>query len=146
MKKKDDLFQRSCEGIEPVCGGSALFTILILLGSLILVTIFVPGCITTGKPSENLMKCQSNLKNIGDALEIYSDRNGGLYPALLDQVTPDYVKVLPTCPAAGTNSYAYLRSDKGDVYTMYCRGDYHSAVTGCENYPQYDTISGLMEP
>lgn len=93
-----------------------------------------------------LTACKSNLKNIGTALEMYSTDNFGRYPPRLDYVTPNYVKVIPTCYYAGKMTYEYIYRTDPDCYTTYCKGPYHENITGQANYPQYDSINGLLEP
>lgn len=91
--------------------------------------------------------CRSNLKNIGTALEMYSTDSSGLYPAALSALTPNYLKRIPTCPAAGQDTYstAYVRAASADAYTVCC-GGHHHASTGCPpNFPQYSSTHGLME-
>ncbi len=48
--------------------------------------------------SRDYTRCQSNLKNIGAALELYSQDNKGLYPPRMEMLTPDYMKTIPRCP------------------------------------------------
>ncbi|MHC9542416.1 MAG: hypothetical protein AB9903_23135 [Vulcanimicrobiota bacterium] len=43
-----------------------------------------------------LTTMKSNLKNMGTALEMYSADHKGLYPEKLEQLTPDYLKTLPS--------------------------------------------------
>lgn len=43
--------------------------------------------------------CQSNMKNIGTALECYRQDNNDLYPPTLTKLTPKYLKTIPTCPS-----------------------------------------------
>jgi len=43
-----------------------------------------------------LTAMKSNLKNMGTALEMYSADHKGLYPEKLEQLTPDYLKTLPS--------------------------------------------------
>jgi hypothetical protein len=112
--------------------------------------------------------CKSNLKNIGSALEMYSTDNHGHYPPDLRYLTPGYLKEIPYC-ATGLkkglvplvveavspelarkkgycNEYMYVCREYPDIYTLWCNGDAHADITGVPNYPQYDSINGLLEP
>ncbi|GEM_PF-926638 len=92
-----------------------------------------------------LTACKSNLKNMGTALEMYSTDNQGKYPHALSQITPNYLKTLPTCPSAGVSTYAYTFSVKPDSYTIFCSGNYHSVNGLATDYPEYDAYQGLMD-
>ena len=77
---------------------------------------------------------------------MYSTDNYGKYPTSLEMITPNYLKVIPTCSSAGTYTYKYVCNDNPDVYTMWCSGSYHTTINNMPNYPQYDSIQGLIEP
>lgn len=78
---------------------------------------------------------------------MYSTDFGGLYPDSMVQLTPDYLRVIPLCPAAGSDTYSdsYRSSTDPDYYSYCCRGGQHIAVSVEGNYPAYDAISGLQE-
>ena len=74
----------------------------------------------------NLWICQSNLKNLATALEMYSSDNGGCYPVRLSElVSSRHLEALPVCPEAGFCNYLYEVSDHPDEFTVGCRGRYH---------------------
>lgn len=97
--------------------------------------------------TSRLIACKSNLKNMGTALEMYSTDNNGRYPVALSKITPDYLKVIPTCPAAKADTYSssYVSHDKPDVYSIYCSGHHHKLVKLPPDYPKYDAIQGLID-
>lgn len=127
-----------------------IFSILALLAE-----ITVPNLLRA-RAQGSLTQCKSNLKNLGTALEMYSADNYGIYPCSLGGVTPNYIKVLPTCRFTGENSYVYRRREKPNIYTTYCRSYKRTRNRFChnegccehglDNYPQYDSIQGLIEP
>lgn len=93
-----------------------------------------------------LTACKSNLKNIGTALEMYSSDHGGRYPEKLSEITPEYLKTIPTCPVAGKDTYSpsYRSTTAPDYYLVFCSGSYHQG--SCPpNFPQYDSVQGLCE-
>jgi len=123
---------------------SCLEKALIIAVISVLAAIIVPNfirCPTQGK----LTSCKSNLKNIGTALEMYNTDNGGLYPEALSAITPNYMKTIPICAAAGKVTYQYITSEKSDAYTTFCSGNYHKKSRVEPNYPQYDSFNGLIE-
>ncbi|MCL5773287.1 MAG: hypothetical protein M1536_02770 [Firmicutes bacterium] len=91
--------------------------------------------------------CESNLKNVSTALEMYATDNQGHYPASLSQIVPAYLRSIPACPAAGKDTYSssYTSSQNPDAYTFYCSGDNHKEVNAGENYPQYSSSQGLIQ-
>ena len=97
--------------------------------------------------------CKSNCKNIATALEMYASDNKGRYPqepALL--LRGNYLKVVPSCPAAGKDTYSetYVVQSRPDDFTFYCKGENHrkafSSYAGPkENFPQYNSVRGLVD-
>ncbi|MCA9790990.1 MAG: hypothetical protein KC910_04315 [Candidatus Eremiobacteraeota bacterium] len=95
-----------------------------------------------------LSACESNLKNMGTALEMYSTDWSGRYPTNLRMITPNYLKTVPTCPKAGIETYTptYRSQCAPDAYTLCCYGFNHvDAGISTANYPQYTAIQGLIE-
>jgi hypothetical protein len=91
--------------------------------------------------SGQLTACKSNLKNLGTAMEMYSTDHSGRYPKTLAQLTPDYLKVIPTCPAGGV--YFMKSSANPDSYRIECRTDAHKAQGIAGNKPFYTSEEGL---
>jgi hypothetical protein len=94
---------------------------------------------------EQLTACETNLKMLSSALEMYSTDNSGRYPEKLSQLLPDYMYKIPICPAAGKDTYSKSYSSKinPDYYKFYCSGYNHSALSVPPNYPQFDSTRGL---
>jgi serine/threonine-protein kinase len=105
--------------------------------------------VATPEPSPDpqiaLRGCESNLKNIGTALEMFSTDHSGHYPSKLDELTPNYLKSLPSCPAAGEMTYAYDSAQRPDAFTVNCGGWNHKDAHVALNYPYYDSFTGLQE-
>jgi hypothetical protein len=89
--------------------------------------------------------CKSNLKNIGTALEMYSTDNAGRFPEHLSALSPNYLRAMPTCPAASSDTYSDGYAVSGSNYTVICGGAHHTAVGYSANYPQYSSTQGLRE-
>ncbi len=97
---------------------------------------------------EPLKACCSNLKTLGTECEMFSADNKGRYPTALAQLTPDYLRTIPTCPAAGRDTYSQsYRSTAAPVdrYTIYCQGRYHVSEGARPDYPRHDAENGLTE-
>ncbi|MBN9417975.1 MAG: hypothetical protein J0I12_21180 [Candidatus Eremiobacteraeota bacterium] len=99
-----------------------------------------------------LTACKSNCKNIATALEMYSSDNAGAYPDNLQQLIPgNYLRLVPTCPAAGAMTYTNYRvSHNPESFSFACVGNNHAKSytgfsTSSTNFPQYDAESGLID-
>lgn len=93
-----------------------------------------------------LTACKSNEKNIATALEMYCVDNAGLYPPELKKLTEgSYLRTMPTCPAAGIDTYSgsYERNSKADAFSFCCYGHNHPAIPS--DHPRYDSVHGLSE-
>lgn len=126
--------------------GFTLIELMIAIAIIaILVAILVPNFVRARSRS-NLSVCISNLKNIASGVEMYSTDNGGRFPTSLTQVRPNYIKIVPICPVAGSDTYSssYSSSVSPDNYQLYCDGSYHLGFAPAE-YPQYDPSRGLVE-
>lgn len=136
-------------------GGFTLIELMIVIAIIaILAAILVPNFIRA-RAQGQLTACKSNLKNIGTAMEMYSTDWSGKYPSTLGigGLTPNYLKTIPECPAAGSVTYtaafgssaAYNSAGFQDYYFISCATGNHTAVSVSAGYPQYDGIQGLIE-
>ena len=93
---------------------------------------------------EDHYTCISNTRNLGTALEMYSTDWSGLYPPSLAQLTPNYLKIIPNCPAAGKDTYSasYQVTTAPDAFTVFCQGTNHVQA----NYPEYSSVQGVIDP
>jgi hypothetical protein len=88
-----------------------------------------------------LQHCQSNLKNLATALEMYASDYQGHYPNRLSDLSPNYILKLPSCPTARQETYSatYQVSQKPDAFSLHCGGKQHTPV------PHYTSRDGLTE-
>ncbi|MBX3166118.1 MAG: type II secretion system protein [Candidatus Eremiobacteraeota bacterium] len=136
--------------------GFTLIELMIVIAIIaILAAILVPNFLKA-RAQGQLTACKSNCKNIATALEMYSSDNGGRYPtqgSFTQQLTSgNYLKLIPTCPAAGGSTYApaYTSTQTPDSFSFYCTGNNHAkAYTGFSTvsggFPQYSAESGLLD-
>lgn len=92
-----------------------------------------------------LEACESNLKNLGTANEMYSTDYHGEYPADIGKLAPEYLLEIPKCPTTGA-PYSYHRVviDGEKLYEFTCTGD-HSGLRFGKGYPRYNGAQGLVK-
>jgi prepilin-type N-terminal cleavage/methylation domain-containing protein len=125
--------------------GFTLIELMIVIAIIaILAAILVPNFLRA-RAQGQFTQCQSNCKNIGTSLEMYSTDSAGHYPAAMTKLTPDYLKIIPSCASKAAETYtaAYTEALNPDAYTFYCNGTNHAALGIGANYPQYNSINGL---
>jgi serine/threonine protein kinase len=112
--------------------------------------ILVPNFISA-RSSGQLAACESNIKNIATALEMYGTDNKGAYPPSLEYLvkplpSASYMKTLPLCPACRL-SYSYSVNNNIQNFTIWCNGKGSHRYAGLphnECYPQYTPERGLI--
>lgn len=104
--------------------------------------------------TRHLEACQQNLGKLGTALEMYSSDNGGRFPfgpgstwgrspRALSRLVGKYIDRIPTCPAAGRDTYSesYTVGYRPDALTVFCRGSAHPGLEA--DFPRYESWCGL---
>ena len=117
----------------------------------ITVVLIVPNFLSA-RVQGSLPPCQSNLMNIGTALDQYQGDRGE-YPPNLNSLTPNYLRYVPKCPEAEHNSYRASfgpRAPKNhdqleSYYFLECTGQNHVHVRRPFGYPQYSSVEGLLD-
>lgn len=123
---------------------------LLLLGMLLWGGSLCLTQIYSDKRYGDFAQCKTNLKNLGTALEQYSEAHAGRYPSDLSELTPAYLKTLPSCPSAEANTYssAYHRTpaqgERPDLFRLACSGHHHESASQEPNFPAYDSEHGLL--
>lgn len=133
--------------------------IFLPLGFIVGLGMTTPGFIRARSQGQ-LTACKSNVKNIATVLEMYAYDNDQAYPESLSLLTPNYMKVVPSCPAAGedtySRSYVHFRgAPRGGpsgapqpadaAYTVVCSGHHHKKANVGPNLPQYTSREGLID-
>jgi len=131
--------------------GFTLIELMIVIAIIaILAAILVPNFIRA-RAQGQLTSCESNCKNIGTALEMYSTDNSGRYPSASPIQTgngllPNYLKTIPTCPSAGSDTYDanFSTTSNPDGYSFFCTSGNHTGAGVTGNFPQYNSLQGLV--
>lgn len=128
--------------------GFTLIELMIVIAIIaILAAVLFPNFIRARAQGQQ-SACDSNLKNIGTAMESYANDNASHYATALSMLNPNYLAVIPTCPSTGQDTYsAGMQSAMSpDSYTLVCSGTNHSGTSLPANYPQYTSAQGLVLP
>lgn len=101
-----------------------------------------------GKPEDARRACESNLKNLATALEMYAVDNSGHYPTSFKELVPNYLAKVPNCPGSGTDTYtATFRigpaapgntEGRQEFYSFHCAGSHQGGSPG------YQSTQGLV--
>ena len=85
--------------------------------------------------------CESNMKNIATALEMYAMDHKNNYPDSLKQLPPgNYLRFIPTCPAASRDTYSATYRKSGQSFEFHCSGNHAGRTPG---HPIYNSNEGL---
>ncbi|MBX3166038.1 MAG: hypothetical protein KF760_01455 [Candidatus Eremiobacteraeota bacterium] len=141
----DDLgsIQVEADGLRYTNAGTA--GALGMVGALTM-PILVPNFIKARSQGQ-LTACKSNEKNIATALEMYASDNAGVYPTdLKPLISGNYLRLIPTCPAAGKDTYSesYQVETKPDTFSFYCKGHNHGNLLPAD-LPAYNAEMGLID-
>ena len=89
-----------------------------------------------------LVTCGIQMRTLSIALDMY-ETDHGRYPKSLNQLSPIYMKKLPTCPAAKFDSYSKSYRVKKGEYSFCCQGAFHLNAGLAVNQPTLSRSKGL---
>ena len=126
---------------------------LILAVVLVVLGVFVAPSYKRARLDRDFQFCKENLKDIGAALDKYGKDSSGKFPSSLEALTPNYLKTLPECPAAGRTTYSIQvgpnapsnKEKSEEYYYVECQGGNHTGVSVTGNFPAYNFTDGLIE-
>lgn len=107
------LFMRSKKGFTLV----ELMVVVIILGILVAIAIPIYNNVTGDAQKK---ACAANERTLEGAVAMYQAANGGKMPDNLDDLVPDFIEAVPTCPV--DDSYGYTLNSDG---TVSCEGAPH---------------------
>ena len=141
------IIKRGKDPVQSFCIPAAC----IFFFSIILMMIVIPNFLKA-RESGSLACCESNIKNIATALEMYAVDNEGAYPPSLEYLiknTSDgawYMKTLPVCPVS-KSGYSYSVNRDNQNYTIWCtivEAHINAGLPPLASYPQYTPAQGLI--
>jgi len=109
--------------------------------------ILLPNYVTA-RSRGRLSACETNLRNMASALEVYSTEHERHFPADLTAIAPTYIQSIPTCPSAGSGRpyiEGFQSASAPSSYTLRCRGAYHVDLGLAEDAPSFQYGTGLRE-
>ncbi len=100
-----------------------------------------------------LAACKSNQAGVAKVLEVYCVENSGNYPDSLEKlVQPNYLRTIPTCPAAGKMTFLDYRTQTQPAsYSFGCCGNNHWLALvrfdkpNVSGFPRHHSELGLIE-
>jgi len=134
--------------LQKTSKGFTLIELMVVITIMvILMSMFVGLSYMRSRARAQYMSCTENLRSIATGLAMYATEHGGRYPESIDSLTPNYIHAIPTCPAAGADTYSetYTYSTNPDDFTINCNGSYHGIVGIQTGFPQYTSSFGLIE-
>jgi len=88
--------------------------------------------------------CSDCVHTLCGGIETYSSNHKGKYPDNLNQLVPECLKQLPTCPNS-PNGFAYEMRQMPDTFTVSCRGKHFAGLSSFNSGWVYSAESGLRD-
>lgn len=103
---------------------------------------------------DQVRACQTKLRTVGVALEMYATDSSGRYPTSVQVLVPRYLPAVPLCPVAGVDTYSaslqigpqapHNLGDYQDFYYLACSGEHHRDAGLERDSPFITTIEGVQ--
>ena len=142
--------------------GFTLIELMIVIAIIaILAAILIPNFIRA-RAEAQYSACESNIKNIATALNMYSTDWNGSYPTVSGDTsdqglttysfTPSYMQTIPSCPSDSSQYNLTVSNTNGNAFTISQSTAAHNTVPslpstlttqGCAYPPCYGSGSGL---
>jgi competence protein ComGC len=78
----------------------AIIMLSLVLFAVVAVVVAIP-VFMAAKDSAHERTCQSNMKTVKSASNIYAASTDGTYPGSMPDLVPDFIEETPTCPEGG---------------------------------------------
>ncbi len=100
--------QRGSKAMPVGRQGFTLIELLVVIAIIGILASVILASLSSARSKGRDAKRIADLKQIQLALELYYDSNSQRYPALLTNLTPQYLPVVPSDPSGGTSVYTYV--------------------------------------
>lgn len=99
------------------------------------------------KGSADYRTCEANLKDLENKAALFAEAKDGMSPRNLQELVPEFVEELPTCPAGGSYYYERMQvsQDAPMIRGYSCLGDAHKVVGAPLGRPSLRSDFGLLE-
>jgi len=107
--------------------------------------ILLPSFSGTGERNR-LDTCVANLRTTATAIDLYAADHEKALPPSLSGLTPAYLREIPACPAARSDTYStsYTPAGTGSHFTIYCSGFFHKGLVSRPDYPRFSSHHGII--
>ncbi len=127
-------------------GSSNIIVLVTIMVLVAVVGLIIRGSLHNKKIQEiqrSYSSCYQSLCLLEKALMEYARAHKGQYPRKLSELTPKYLKSIPTCPQAKRDTYSasYLAITDRPMYFICCAGSNHM---GPSNTPQIVSDLGFL--
>ena len=127
--------------------GFTLIELLVVIGIIAILVVTVILYLNVARKKSRDARRKLDLKNVGQAVEFYSDNNNNNYPDSLADLVPQYYQKAPTDPESG-DPYTYTASGDGQYYEVNAdlEVDTNSSADndgGNEGFPVYEVGNNL---
>lgn len=102
---------------------------------------------------KRLTQCKTNLRDLGKAMEKYSNDWDGHYPTELEKLVPKYIAEVPTCPNSGSRYQLLVglgapgnEANFDEYFDLYCEGRHHEEAGLGKDQPSFDPLGRPREP
>jgi hypothetical protein len=102
-----------------------LLVFLILISGVLLIAL--NAFFVYNQRIKKINACIRNVETIESALDAFWENNSGHYPGKLEDLVPEYISEIPTCPEAGRDTYSESYKLVFDcvAYEFCCKGKNH---------------------
>jgi prepilin-type N-terminal cleavage/methylation domain-containing protein len=122
--------------------GFTLVELLIVICVICILIALITPNFMRARSMAQFTSCESNLKNLATAAELYSTENQSRYPTAIAKLVPQYIVSLPICPSC-MQGYSYSFTTVPDAYTLWCGTAQAHAMAGKpDGFPQYYSSHG----
>ena len=124
---------------------------VLLILSILMLVLLAPS-LRRNQARSQLSQCRDNLEMLATGMEMYA-ADYSAYPTSLRQLSPNYLKTIPLCPADGVQDYSlFTGADapgnsrrQARYFYLECSRENHTEAAVAGHFPAYSSVRGLIE-